>query len=101
MTNKLGVTRRGALKIAGLSGFAAAAIPALANDVDDAVRNIKITGVSFIDLKFPGTVPLQWNAIKTSGGGAPKDRILELHTDQGIVGRHAVHLQPEMRVVRI
>lgn len=87
MTNKLGVTRRDALKITGLSGFAAAAIPALANDVDDAVRNIKITGVSFIDLEFPGTVPLQWNAIKTSGGGAPKDRILELHTDQGIVGR--------------
>ena len=81
------LTRRDAFKLAGLSSFTLAATPAFADDIDDAVRNIKITDVSFIDLKFPGTVPLQWNAIKTSGGGSPKDRILELHTDQGIVGR--------------
>ena len=81
------LTRRNALRFAGLSGIAAAAAPAFARDVEDAARKIKITGVSFIDLEFPGVVPLQWNAIKTSGGGKPTDRILELHTDQGIVGR--------------
>ena len=87
VSNKTTLTRRDTLKLAGLSSFAAAAAPALANDVDDAVRTIRITDVSFIDLEFPGTVPLQWNAIKTSGGGPPRDRILELHTDQGITGR--------------
>ena len=86
MTQIPTVTRRDAFKIAAFGGAAAVAAPALAADVDDAVRHIKITEIRFIDLEFPGKLPLQWNAIKKSGGGPPKDTIMEIHTDQGIVG---------------
>ena len=48
---------------------------------------IKITDIRVIRLRFPGRTPRQWNAILSSGGGAPGMTILELHTDQNIVGR--------------
>ena len=78
--------RRATLKLAA-AGAASVALPSLAGAVDDVVRTIRITDIRFIDLEFPGTLPVQWNAIKRYGGGPPTDRILELHTDAGIVGR--------------
>jgi L-alanine-DL-glutamate epimerase-like enolase superfamily enzyme len=48
---------------------------------------IKITDVKIVRLRFPGRTPRQRNAILSSGGGAPGMTILEVHTDQDIVGR--------------
>ena len=79
VSTKPTVTRREAFKAAAFGGIAAAATSTLAGAVDDFIRNIKITELRFIDLEFPGRLPLQWNAIKTSGGGAPSDTILEVH----------------------
>ncbi len=87
MPGSLRFNRRDALKLAAAGGAATVALPGLAADVGDALRNIRITEVRLIDLEFPGKLPVQWNAIKHSGGGPPRDRILELHTDSGIVGR--------------
>ena len=82
----------GATGAAGSAPLAAGG-PALAatgpsrRDVADVLTTIKVTELKTIRLEFPGHLPVQWNAIKKSGGGPPKDRILEIHTDQGIVGR--------------
>jgi len=81
------VTRREALKFAAAGSVAAVALPRYANAVEDVLRQVRITRLEFIDLRFPGTLPLKWNAIRSYGGGSPTDSILEVHTDQGIVGR--------------
>ncbi len=49
--------------------------------------NLKLTEAKVIRLKFPGKTPRKWNSIIESGGGAPTMKILELHTNLGIVGR--------------
>ena len=49
--------------------------------------NIRITGIRFLHLRFPGTTPRKRNAIIESGGGPPGMAQLEILTDQGIVGR--------------
>lgn len=51
------------------------------------VENLKITEIKYVRMKFPGTVPLMWNSIVSSGGGPHKMNYLEVHTNQGIVGR--------------
>ncbi len=81
------MTRREALKFAAAGGAAAVALPQYTNAVEDVLRHIRIARLEFIDLRFPGTLPLKWNAIRSYGGGPPTDSILEVHTDQGIVGR--------------
>ena len=52
-------------------------------DIDD----LKITDIKQVKLQFPGTTPRKWNSIIVSGGGAPGMTYLELHTNQGIIGR--------------
>jgi len=87
MQTRRSVTRREALKFAAVGGAAAVALPQYTNAVEDVLRHIRIRRLEFIDLRFPGTLPLKWNAIRSYGGGPPTDSILEVHTDQGIVGR--------------
>ena len=87
MQNTTSMTRRDALKFAAAGSAAAVALPQYANAVEDVLRHIRISRLEFIDLRFPGTLPLKWNAIRSYGGGSPTDSILEVHTDQGIVGR--------------
>lgn len=48
---------------------------------------IRITGVKFLRLKYPGTTARKRNGTIESGGGAPGMTQLELQTDAGIVGR--------------
>jgi L-alanine-DL-glutamate epimerase-like enolase superfamily enzyme len=48
---------------------------------------MKITGVDFLRLRYPGKLPVKRNGTITSGGGAPGMTQLELQTDAGIVGR--------------
>jgi len=52
-------------------------------DIDD----LKITDIKSVKLQFPGKTPRKWNSIIVSGGGAPGMTYLELHTNQGIIGR--------------
>lgn len=49
--------------------------------------NLKITGLGFLKLQFPGKTPVKRNAIITSGGGAPGMTLVEIYTDAGITGR--------------
>jgi len=49
--------------------------------------SLRITDVKFLRLRFPGTTPRKRNAIIESGGGPPGMTQLEIHTDQGIIGR--------------
>jgi D-galactarolactone cycloisomerase len=48
---------------------------------------IRITGVKFLRLRYPGSTPRKRNATIASGGGTPGMTQLELQTDAGIVGR--------------
>ncbi|MBE3123360.1 MAG: mandelate racemase/muconate lactonizing enzyme family protein [Planctomycetes bacterium] len=48
---------------------------------------LRITGVRFLRLQFPGIVPRRRNGTIASGGGPPGMMQLELLTDQGLVGR--------------
>jgi L-alanine-DL-glutamate epimerase-like enolase superfamily enzyme len=48
---------------------------------------IKITGVKFLRLQYPGRTPRKRNGTIESGGGPPGMTQLELQTDAGIVGR--------------
>ncbi len=57
--------------------------PALPGDPPD----LKITGIGFLHLQFPGRTPRQRNSIIESGGGPPGMSQLEIYTDQGITGR--------------
>ncbi|MEN8227677.1 MAG: mandelate racemase/muconate lactonizing enzyme family protein [Bacteroidota bacterium] len=51
------------------------------------IENLKITDIQYVRMRFPGTTPLKWNSIITSGGGPHKMNYLEVHTNQGIIGR--------------
>ncbi len=48
--------------------------------------DLKITDIRIYKLKFPGVTPRRWNSIIVSGGGAPEMKILEVHTNYGIIG---------------
>lgn len=48
---------------------------------------LRITGMSFLRLRFPGRTPRRRNATIESGGGPPGMTQLEIHTDAGITGR--------------
>lgn len=51
------------------------------------IENLRITDIKYVRMKFPGTVPARWNSIVSSGGGPHKMNYLEVHTNQGIIGR--------------
>ncbi len=51
------------------------------------VPKLQITSVRFLRMRFPGRTPRRRNAIIESGGGPPGMTQLEVHTDQGIIGR--------------
>ena len=51
------------------------------------IENLKITDIKSVKLQVPGTTPRKWNSIIFSGGGPPGMTYLELHTNQGIIGR--------------
>ncbi len=53
----------------------------------ETIRTLQITGMKILRLRFPGRTPRKWNSIIVSGGGAPGMTQLEIHTNQGIVGR--------------
>jgi D-galactarolactone cycloisomerase len=78
------MNRRQALKTFAAPAVAAATAPAAlpANPPP-----LKITGISYLRLRFPGTTPRKRNSIIESGGGAPGMTQLEVHTDAGITGR--------------
>jgi L-alanine-DL-glutamate epimerase-like enolase superfamily enzyme len=79
----------------GLGGFAAVSwlppsMPAFARPLENlraAFNYLKITELKFLKLQFPGKTPVKRNAIITSGGEAPSMKMLELHTNQGLIGR--------------
>ena len=48
---------------------------------------MKITGIEFLRMRFPGKTPRKRNGTIESGGGAPAMTQVEVHTDAGIVGR--------------
>jgi L-alanine-DL-glutamate epimerase-like enolase superfamily enzyme len=77
--------RRSFLRTVGAAGSAAAAAPQAALPAE--APKLRITGVKFLRLKYPGKMPVKRNAIITSGGGAPGMTLLEVYTDGGIVGR--------------
>jgi len=94
-------SRRAFLKtsLLGLSGFSflsllnpnSAVSQKLLQSKKDLINNLKITDVQFMRLKFPGKTPRKWNSIIVSGGGTPGMTYLELHTNQGIIGRSLAH----------
>ncbi len=57
------------------------------NQARQSIDNLRITDIQYLELKFPGELPRKWNSIIHSGGGSPQMTQLELHTNQGIVGR--------------
>ncbi len=61
--------------------------PAALEQARESIDDLRITGMSFLRLRFPGTTPRKRNSIIESGGGSPGMTQLELHTNQGIIGR--------------
>jgi L-alanine-DL-glutamate epimerase-like enolase superfamily enzyme len=83
------VSRRNFFK-SGIAGGLTAGLASTGGAVSTAFASppkITITGMNFVRLKFPGRTPRKRNAILWSGGGQPGMTILEIQTDQGIVGR--------------
>lgn len=71
----------------GLSAAAALAAGVRPTLLPAAPPEIRITGISFLRLRFPGRTPRKRNSIIESGGGPPGMTQLELQTDAGIIGR--------------
>ncbi|MCH8215505.1 MAG: mandelate racemase/muconate lactonizing enzyme family protein [Planctomycetes bacterium] len=65
------------------SAWAAVTRQAARADIDD----LRVTGMGFLRLRFPGKTPRKRNAIIVSGGGTPGMAQLEIQTNQGLVGR--------------
>ena len=85
---KNSINRRTLLKTFLLSGIGAGVSNiGFASKTFAAPSKIAITDVKIIKLRFPGRTPRKRNAILWSGGGSPGMTLLEVHTDQGIVGR--------------
>jgi L-alanine-DL-glutamate epimerase-like enolase superfamily enzyme len=53
----------------------------------ETIRNLRITEMKLLHLRYPGRTPKKWNSIIVSGGGSPGMTQLEIHTNEGIVGR--------------
>ncbi len=89
--------RRGFVKRFSAGLAAVGAIPALSafrNAGKDplhatkvSIEDLEITDLKTVKLRFPGKTPRKWNSIIVSGGGPPGMTYLELHTNQGIIGR--------------
>jgi L-alanine-DL-glutamate epimerase-like enolase superfamily enzyme len=83
----MSLNRRSFLNQVALAG-AAAALPAIASKLfAGAPPEIRITGMGFLRMKFPGKLPRMRNSIIWSGGGQPSMTQLEIYTDAGITGR--------------
>ena len=76
---------------AGLTGASVISVPlseaasTAATNVD--IDELRITDIKLVRLRFPGVRPRKWNSIITSGGEPYEQKYVELHTNQGIVGR--------------
>ena len=91
------INRRDFMKLAASSAGAMAAAPLLAparvaaaatmTEAREALNDLRITEMKILRLQFPGHIPLMRNAIVESGGGPPTMNLLEIHTNQGIIGR--------------
>ena len=81
------MNRRDFLRTGLYGGAALASLAALPAALPAAPPALRITGIKFLRLRFPGKTPRKRNAIIESGGGPPGMTQLEVHTDQGIVGR--------------
>jgi L-alanine-DL-glutamate epimerase-like enolase superfamily enzyme len=53
----------------------------------ETIQNLRITEMKLLRLRYPGKTPRKWNSIIVSGGGSPGMTQLEIHTNEGIVGR--------------
>lgn len=77
----------------GAAGMGTATmLTSFAGPVQDAqpqvdIGNLKITDIRYVRMEFPGRTPVRWNSIIVSGGGPHTMEYLEVHTNQGIVGR--------------
>ena len=81
-------TLAGAGSVAAVSSLAMGSVVAAPlQKARESIDNLRITGISFLDLQFPGMLPRKWNAIIESGGKPPSLRQLEIHTNKGITGR--------------
>ena len=87
--------RRKFLKLAGISGGVMAscfhetplrAAQGMAR-ARSTLNNLRITEMKFLRLRYPGTTPRKWNSIIVSGGGPPGMTQLEIHNNEGIIGR--------------
>jgi len=91
------VNRRGFIKRFSGGLAATGAIPLLSayqnagkdpfQQAQVSIDDLKITDLKSVELQFPGFTPRKWNSIIVSGGGPHKMTYLELHTNQGIIGR--------------
>jgi len=81
------LTRRRFLDLSLRGAVGVAALKPLTELLPAKPPEIRITGVNFVRLRFPGTRPRKRNSIIWSGGGSPGMTYLEIQTDQGIVGR--------------
>ncbi|MBN2089891.1 mandelate racemase/muconate lactonizing enzyme family protein [candidate division KSB1 bacterium] len=70
-----------------LMSEAAQSAPSVLQEAQQKIDNLKIVDLKYLRMEFPGTLPVKWNSIITSGGGAPSMTQMEIHTDQGIIGR--------------
>jgi len=96
MNNSI-VNRRGFVKRFSGGLAAMGAIPALSayqnagkdpfQEAQVDIKNLEITDLKTVKLQFPGKTPKKWNSIIVSGGRPPGMTYLELHTNQGIIGR--------------
>ena len=92
--NHNAVRRRDFFKVAvgGFGAFSLSSAEFLSADnvltqAQNSIDNLKITDIKYLDMEFPGKLPVKWNSIITSGGGSPKLTQLEIYTNQGIIGR--------------
>ncbi len=79
------MNRRTLFQTAAAGAAATLALPSSA--LPASPPSIKITGVQFLRLRYPGKTPRKRNGTIESGGGSPGMTQLEIHTDAGIIGR--------------
>ncbi len=53
----------------------------------ESIDDLRITEIKFMRLAFPGRTKHRWNSIIDSPSVQPDMNLVELHTNQGIVGR--------------